>query len=94
MESIVTDPKATKLERIEAARVIAACFGLVVPSAMESREVPTKLQIQVQAARRTVLEKLGLKKAAEARRNRRKYLKRKIAALEAAQQETNEQQLR
>jgi hypothetical protein len=84
MDGILLDPKASRVERIEAARVAASCLGLLVPSGLDS-EVPTKLQIQLQAARRVIAEKLGLRRERISRKNRKAYLRRKIKALEAQQ---------
>ena len=80
MAAIVDDPRASKLERIEAARVALACSGLLAPDPLD-KSLPTKLQIRLQAARAAIAEKLFEQREAKKLRNRKQYLQRRIAEL-------------
>lgn len=80
MEAILADPKASRLEKIEAGRIAASAQGVLIPSALDAG-VPTKLAAQLQLARRTIAEKLFEQRAKKVLKNRRQYVRRRITEL-------------
>jgi len=91
MLDVAADPRASRLERIEASRLLMAAVGILVPSTMEPSKPDSKLAIQMQMARKVILEKMGLRRERTSRKNRKAYLVRKIKAAEAEQAATQTQ---
>ncbi|HEX4068184.1 MAG TPA: hypothetical protein VHZ09_19350 [Acidobacteriaceae bacterium] len=83
MAAVLSDPKASRLERIEAARVAASVAGVLIPSPLDVA-VPTKLGAQLQVARRVITEKLFEQRRKKAERNRKQYIRRRIGDLEGS----------
>jgi hypothetical protein len=92
MFSIVEDPRASRVEKIEAAKVIAAIAGVLLPDTSEAL-LSTRSAIALRQAKTAIVEKMVKHKERKRLENRRGYLKRKLRALEAETPatETNEQ---
>ena len=86
MWKILHDPRATRLERLEAARIVASVLGVLVPSGIGEAALSQKQIVQLRAARQAIADRLFKKKEQKRLQNRRSYLRRQIAKAEAAQQ--------
>jgi len=80
MQAILDDPRASRLEKIEAGRVAASVQGVLIPSPLDTA-VPTKLGTQLQLARKAIAERLFEQQSRKAIKNRRQYVRRRIAEL-------------
>ena len=83
MFKIVEDPRSSTYAKIEAAKVIAACAGVLLPDTSEAF-LSTKQAIELRQARQAVAERMLKRKERRRLENRRQYLKRKIAMQTAA----------
>ena len=92
MYAILEDPRATRIEKIESAKVIAACSGILLPDTSEGL-LSTRSAIALRQAKTAIVEKMVRHKEKKRLENRKGYLKRKLRALEADQpaMETHEQ---
>ena len=84
MFRIVTDPRSSAMAKIEAAKVIAACAGILLPDTSEAF-LSTRQAIELRQARKAVADRMLKRKERRKLENRRQYLKRKIKAAETAQ---------
>jgi len=75
MVGILEDPKASRLERLEAARVLASVNGVLLPSALDPA-LPSKVVARLALARQAITQKLFEAREKKAAKNRRQYLKR------------------
>lgn len=84
---IVTDPKANRIERIEALKLIAAAKGLLLPDVNEQwlsvRQVAQLRRIKQQLVEQALARRERKKKA-----NRKQYLRKRIAELEEKETQT------
>ena len=78
MFKIVEDPRTSAAAKIEAAKVIAACAGVLLPDTSEAF-LSTKQAVQLRQARQAIAERMLTRKERRRLENRRQYLKRKIA---------------
>ncbi len=85
MFAIVEDPRASRIERIEAAKVIAACSGVLLPDTSETL-LSTRQAVELRAARQAIAEKMQRRKERKRLENRRGYLRRKLRANQESQQ--------
>ncbi len=83
MYAIVEDPRASRIEKIEAAKVIAAIAGVLLPDTSEEF-LSTRQAVQLRQAKEAIVTKMLARKERKRLENRRGYLKRK---LKPAQQE-------
>lgn len=93
MYAIVEDPRASRIEKIEAAKVVAACAGVLLPDTSEGL-LSTRSAIALRQAKAAIVDKMVKHKERKRLENRKGYLKRKLRALQAAEtpsQEINEQ---
>jgi hypothetical protein len=74
---IIEDPRASRIERIESAKVIAACSGVLLPDTSEAL-LSTRQAVELRAARQAIAEKMARRKERKRLENRRGYLKRKL----------------
>jgi hypothetical protein len=77
MLAIVEDVRASRIEKIEAARVAAACSGIWMGDTDESL-LSTRQAVQLRQARQLIAEKMQRRKERKRLENRRGYLKRKL----------------
>jgi hypothetical protein len=82
MYSIVEDPRASRIEKIEAAKVIAAIAGVLLPDTSEGL-LSTRQAVALRQAKKTIVEKMLARKERKRLENRRGYLKRKLRPLAA-----------
>jgi hypothetical protein len=83
---IIADPKANRIERLEALKLIAACKGLLLPDINE-QWLSVRQVAQLRRIKQQLVEKVLARKERKQRVNRKQYIKRRIAELEA-QKET------
>ena len=77
MLAIVEDPRASRIEKIEAAKVIAACSGILLPDTSEAL-LSTRQAVELRAARQAIAEKMQRRRERKRLENRRGYLRRKL----------------
>jgi hypothetical protein len=85
---IITDPKANRIERIEALKLIAAAKGLLLPDVNE-QWLSVRQVAQLRRIKQQLVEKVLARKERKKKANRRQYLRKRIAVLEG-QKETTE----
>lgn len=90
MWKVLLDPRATRLERLEAGRIIAALYGVLAPSGIGEAALSTKAVAQLRAARAEIAERLFKRKRQKRGQNQRAYVRRQIRHLEQRQQNTEE----
>jgi hypothetical protein len=83
---IVDDRPAKKLEKLEALRIIAACNGVWIGD-VDERLLGPKEAFGLRQARQSLVARALGRKAARTKQNRRAYLRKKIARLEALKAE-------
>jgi hypothetical protein len=76
---VIEDVRASRIEKIEAAKVIAACSGILLPDTSETF-LSTRQVVELRAARQAIVEKMQRRKERKRLENRRGYLKRKLHA--------------
>lgn len=81
MLAVLLDPRASRIERIECAKVILSCHGCLIPDVNESF-LSVRQITELRRAKQQIVERILRKKAARKRQNRRAYLRRRIRALE------------
>jgi hypothetical protein len=84
MWAILRDPRASRIERVEAAKVILSCHGCLLPDVNESF-LSIRQITQLRALKQRTAERVLKQKERRKRQNRRAYLRRQIKALEAPQ---------
>jgi hypothetical protein len=77
MYAIVEDVRASRIERIEAAKVIAAVSGVLLPDTSEEF-LSTRAAVQLRQAKEAIVQKMVARKERKRLENRRGYLKRKL----------------
>ena len=79
MYRIVEDPRpiTSAAIKVEAAKVIAACAGVMLPDTNEAM-LSTRQAVELRQARQAIAEKMRRKKERKRLENRRAYLKRKL----------------
>jgi hypothetical protein len=85
MWDILGDPRASRIERVEAAKVILSCHGCLLPDVNESF-LSVRQITQLRALKQRTAEKVLKRRERRKRQNRRAYLRRQIKTLEAPQQ--------
>ena len=86
MFKIVEDPRTSVFAKIEAAKVIAACAGILLPDTSEAF-LSTRQAVELRQARQTIAERMLKRKERRRLENRRQYLKRKLATRSAQREE-------
>jgi LPS O-antigen subunit length determinant protein (WzzB/FepE family) len=81
MYAVLYDPRASRIEKIESAKVIAACSGVLLPDTSEAL-LSTRQAVELRAARQAIAEKMQKRKERKRLENRRSYLRRKLRAQE------------
>lgn len=89
MFGILEDPRSTRLERLEAGRIIAALYSVLVPSGIGEALLSQKQIVQLRAAREAIAEKLFKKKERKKAQNRRGYIRRRLTELAQTPEQTN-----
>lgn len=79
--SIIAHPHASRLEKIEALKLIAACKGVLLPDINE-QFLTAKQVAQLRIAKRTLVEKALKRKERKRKANRKQYVRRRLKALE------------
>ena len=77
MFKIVEDPRTSTFAKIEAAKVIAACAGVLLPDTSESY-LSTKQAVELRQAKQAIAARMLKRKERRQLENRRQYLKRKL----------------
>lgn len=90
MWKVLLDPRATRLERLEAGRIIAALYGVLAPSGIGEAALSTKAVAQLRAARVEIAERLFKRKRQKRGQNQRAYVRRQIRHLEQQSNNTEE----
>lgn len=78
---IITDPKANRIERIEALKLIAAAKGLLLPDVNE-QWLSVRQVAQLRRIKQQLVEKVLARRQRKQKANRRQYLRKRIAVLE------------
>jgi hypothetical protein len=86
---IIADPRATRIERLEALKLIAATRGLLIPE-LDERWLTVRQIAGLRRIKRDMVERVLKQKARKARANRKAYLRRRIRELEAEQAQRTE----
>lgn len=81
MLGIVEDPRASRAERIEAAKVAAACAGILLPDTSEGF-LSTRQAVELRQAKAAIVERMQKRKERKRLENRRGYLRRKVRTQE------------
>jgi len=88
---IVNDGRASRIERLEALKIIAAANGILLPNISEEW-LTVKQAVRLRQMQQELLTKALRLKERKRKQNRRAFLRRKLRALEGAPtQERNEQ---
>jgi hypothetical protein len=82
---IALDARANRIEKLSALGILCACRGIVVGEIREEW-LPPKQIVQLRDIRRKLIERVLRKKAVRKRQNRKAYIRRKIRAIETAQE--------
>lgn len=90
MFAIVEDPRTSVYAKIEAAKVIAACAGVLLPDTGEAF-LSTKQAVELRQARQAIATRMLKRKERKKLENRRQYLKKKLAKRSAQNGGTDEQ---
>jgi hypothetical protein len=77
MLGIVEDPRASRIEKIEAAKVFAACAGVLLPDTSETM-LSTRQAVELRQAKQAIADRMQRRKERKRLENRRGYLKRKL----------------
>src|SRR5690349_6581745 len=77
MFAIVDDPRASRIEKIEAAKVIAACAGILLPDTSESF-LSTRQAVELRQAKQAIVTRMQRQRERKRLENRRAYLRRKL----------------
>jgi LPS O-antigen subunit length determinant protein (WzzB/FepE family) len=77
MYAVIHDPRSNRIEKIEAAKVIAACSGVLLPDTSEAL-LSTRQAVELRQARAAIAEKMQRRKERKRLENRRTYLRRKL----------------
>jgi type II secretory pathway component PulL len=89
MWKVLLDPRATRLERLESARIIAALHGIFVASGIGEGVLSAKAAVQLRAAQAEIAERLFKRKQRKRGQNQRAYLRRQIREQEQKNMEAN-----
>ena len=81
MMVIIDDPRSSRIERIECARVLLSCYGCLLPDINE-RWLSVKQITQLRRAKQDIVERVLRQKVVRKKQNRRAYLRRAIRTLE------------
>ena len=84
MSAILNDPKATRVEKIEAAKVLAACQGVLLPELSE-KILNVKQVLRLREAKQKIVEQVLRKQTARKRQNRRYYIRKKLKRIGATE---------
>ena len=90
MLSILCDAKASRIERIECAKVLLSCYGQLVPDVDEAF-LSVRQLVQLRSLKQEIVERVLKRKDARKRQNRRTYLRRQIKKLEATKPQQTQQ---
>ena len=82
MWTVIRDPKASRIERIECAKVILSCHGCLIPDVNEEW-LSVRQIVKLRTMKQSVVERVLRTKDRRKRQNRRAFLRRKIRAIEA-----------
>ena len=77
MYAVIHDPRSNRIEKIESAKVIAACSGVLLPDTSEAL-LSTRQAVELRQARAAIAEKMQRRKERKRLENRRTYLRRKL----------------
>lgn len=77
MFAIIEDPKSSRMHKILAAQIIAACAGVLVPG-IDGGLLSTRQAVQLDMAKKEIAEKMLRRREVKALQNRRAYLRRKL----------------
>ena len=78
---IVLDPRSSRIERLEALKLIAGCKGVLLPDINE-QWLSVRQVTQLRRIKQELVERVLKRKAVRQKQNRRAYLRRRIKALE------------
>src|SRR5437588_7312558 len=77
MFAIVLDPRAARIEKIEAGKLIAAIAGILLPDTNEAL-LSNRQAVELRLARQRIAEKMQRRRERKRLENRRHYLQRKL----------------
>jgi hypothetical protein len=86
---IALDPRASRVEKLEGLKLIAATKGILLPD-IDERWLTVRQVCQLRNAKQRLLEKALRRKDRKRKANRKQYLKRRISELETEGNEKHE----
>lgn len=81
---IALDTRASRIEKLEALKLVAAAKGVLLPE-LDERWLTVRQVTQLRQAKQQLVEKVLRQKAKRKRENRLHYLRKKLRTLEAQQ---------
>jgi len=84
MSAILADPRASRIERIECAKVLLSCHGQFIPD-VDEKWLSVRQLTQLRMLKQEVAERILRRKAARKRQNKSAFLRRKIRVLKVKQ---------
>ncbi|HKV92330.1 MAG TPA: hypothetical protein VJW20_07260 [Candidatus Angelobacter sp.] len=88
MMAVLQDPRASRIERIECAKVLLSCYGCLIPD-VDERWLSVRQIVQLRRIKQELVERVLHQKEVRRKQNRRALLRRKIRKLKQ-QQETSD----
>lgn len=86
--AVLQDPRASRIERIECAKVLLSCYGCLIPD-VDERWLSVRQIVQLRRIKQELVERVLHQKEVRRKQNRRALLRRKIRKLKQ-QQETSD----
>ena len=90
MWAVIRDGKASRIERIECAKVILSCYGCLIPDVNEEW-LSVRQIVKLRTIKQGIVQRVLRTKDRRKRQNRRAYLRRRIKAAEQQNGGTIEQ---
>lgn len=81
MWAVIRDPKASRIERIEAGKIILSCHGCLIPDVNEEW-LSARQIVKLRVLKQGIVERVLRRKDRRKRQNRRAYLRRQIRKAE------------
>jgi hypothetical protein len=81
MWAVIGDAKASRIERIEAAKIVLSCYGCLIPDVNETW-LSARQIVKLRTLKQGIVEKVLRRKERRKRQNRRAYLRRRIREAE------------
>ncbi len=87
MTAVLQDRRASRIERIECAKVLLSCYGCLIPD-VDERWLSVKQIVQLRRVKQDIIERVLHQKEVRKKQNRRAYLRRTIKKLKQQQEDS------